>query len=138
MKFMVIVKSSKECEAGRLPSKEMLVAMGKYNEELAEAGVLLGMEGLQPSANGSRVKFAGKSRVVTDGPFAESKELVGGFWMFTCDSLEEAIGWAKRAPFDDGEVEVRQVHEAEDFGEAFTPELRQQEDRLREKLEARR
>jgi hypothetical protein len=135
MKYMVIKKAGKDCEAGQLPGKDVLEKMGQYNKELAEAGVLLALEGLEPSAKGARVKFAGKTRVVTDGPFTESKELVGGFWMFNCDSLEEAIGWAKRAPFEDGEVEVRQVHDAEVFGEAFSPELREQLSRQREKLE---
>jgi hypothetical protein len=136
MKFMVIVKASKECEAGKLPSKEMLAAMGKYNEDLANAGVLLALEGLAPSSQGARVKFSGKTRTVTDGPFAESKELVGGFWLWKCQSKHEAIEWLKRAPFEEAEVELRQVHEPEDFGENFTRELRAQEERLREKVEA--
>lgn len=138
MRFMVIVKASKDCEAGKLPSKEMLAAMGKYNEELANAGVLLALEGLAPSSKGARVKFDGKKRVVTDGPFAESKELVGGFWLWKCNSKQEAIEWLKRAPFQDGEVEIRQVHEPEDFGENFTRVLREQEARLHETVEERR
>jgi hypothetical protein len=128
---MVIVKAGKDCEAGKSPTKEMLAAMGKYNEELAKAGVLLALEGLQPSSEGARVKFSGKTRTVTDGPFAESKELVGGFWLWKCNSKQEAIEWLKRAPFEDGEVELRQVYEPEDFAENFTRELREQEEHLR-------
>jgi hypothetical protein len=137
MKFMVIVKASKDCEAGKLPSEEMLAAMGKYNEELANAGVLLALEGLAPSSKGARVKFEGNQRIVTDGPFTESKELVGGFWLWQCDSKEEAIGWLKHAPFEEGEVEIRQVHSAEDFGDKFTCALREQEEQLHATLEAR-
>ena len=131
MRFMVIVKAGKDCEAGKLPNKEVLAAMGKYNEELVKAGVLMALEGLQPSSKGARVKFSGKTRTVTDGPFAESKELVGGFWLWKCNSKQEAIEWLKRAPFEDGEVELRQVYEPEDFGENFTRELREQEEHLR-------
>jgi hypothetical protein len=131
MRFMVIVKAGKDCEAGKLPNKEVLAAMGKYNDELVKAGVLLALEGLQPSSKGARVKFSGKTRTVTDGPFAESKELVGGFWLWKCNSKQEAIEWLKRAPFEDGEVELRQVYEPEDFGENFTRELREQEEQLR-------
>jgi hypothetical protein len=131
MRFMVIVKAGKDCEAGKLPNKEVLEAMGKYNEELVKAGVLLALEGLQPSSKGARVKFSGKTRTATDGPFAESKELVGGFWLWKCNSKQEAIEWLKRAPFEDGEVELRQVYEPEDFGENFTRELREQEEQLR-------
>src|ERR1041384_1812655 len=127
MKFMVIVKASKECETGHAPSKEVLAAMGRYNEELAKAGVLLALEGLQPSSKGARMKFAGKTRTVTDGPFVESKELVGGFWLWKCNSKQEAIEWLKRAPFEDNEVELRQVHEAEDFADNFTRALRSEE-----------
>ena len=134
MRFMVIVKG---CEGEKLPSKEFMAAMGKYNEELTEAGVLLALEGLHPAPTGTRVKFAGKSRMVTDGPFAESKELVGGFWLWKCKSKQEAIEWLKRAPFEDHEVELRQVHEAEDFAENFTRALREQEARGRETVEAR-
>src|SRR5258706_8522452 len=130
MRFMVIVKANKDSEAGALPSKKMLTEMGKFNEELGKAGVMLAGEGLQASSKGARVRFAGGKRTVTDGPFAETKELVGGFWIWECKSLKEAIGWLKRAPFEDGEVEIRRVFEAEDFGAEFTPELRDQEARL--------
>jgi hypothetical protein len=139
MRFMVIVKASKESEAGVLPSKELLTAMGKYNEELAKAGVLLAGEGLQPSSKGVRVRFSGGKRTVIDGPFAETKELIAGFWLWQVKSKEEAIEWLKRAPFDDGaEIEIRQVFEAEDFGAEFTPELREQEERIRAQAAARR
>jgi hypothetical protein len=128
MRFMVLVKSDESSEAGVMPSKELLTRMGKYNEELAKAGVMLAGEGLHPSSKGARVRFSGDKRTVTDGPFAETKELVGGFWLWQVKSKEEAIEWLKRAPFDGGtEVELRQVFEAEDFGEEFTPELREQE-----------
>jgi len=137
MRFMVIVKAGKDCEAGKLPSKEFMAAMGKYNEELAKAGVLLALEGLAPMSEGARVKFAGKKPTVTDGPFTESKELVGGFWLWKCNSKQEAIEWLKRAPFEDAEIELRQVHESEDFAENFTRALREQEARVRETLEAR-
>src|SRR6187402_422192 len=124
MRFMVIVKADKESEAGVMPSEKLLTDMGKFNEELVKAGVMLAGEGLHPSSKGVRVKFDGKKRTVTDGPFAETKELVAGFWMWQEKSKEEAIEWLKRAPFDGGtEVELRQVFEAEDFGEEFTPEL---------------
>src|SRR5438876_1341173 len=139
MRFMVIVKASKESEAGILPSKEILAEMGKFNEELVKAGVMLAGEGLQASSKGARVRFDGKKRTVTDGPFTESKELVAGFWLWQVKSKEEAIEWLKRAPFDGGtEVEIRQVFEAEDFGPAFTPELREQEKRQSEQLAARK
>jgi len=135
MRFMVIVKADRNSEAGVMPSTELLAAMGKFNEELVKAGVMLAGEGLQPSSRGVRVKFDGSKRTVTDGPFAEAKELVAGFWLWQCKSKEEAIEWLKRAPFDDGtEVEIRQVFEAEDFGEEFTPELREREQRLREQI----
>jgi hypothetical protein len=134
---MVIVRASEDCEAGKLPSKEMLAAMGKYNEELANAGVLLALEGLAPMSKGARVKFAGKKPIVTDGPFAESKELVGGFWLWNCNSKQEAIEWLKRAPFEDAEVEIRQVHEPEDFAENFTRALRDQETHARETARGR-
>jgi hypothetical protein len=138
MKFMVIVKATQDSEAGVMPSQELLTAMGKYNEELVNAGVMLAGEGLHPSSKGVRVKFSGNQRVVTDGPFAETKELIAGFWLWQVGSREEAIDWLKRAPFDGGEeVEIRQVFEAEDFGEAFTPELQEQEQRLRETVAAR-
>src|SRR5215212_864658 len=130
MRFMVIVKADKDSEAGVLPSHELLAEMGKFNEELVKAGVMLAGEGLQASSKGARVKFSGKERIVTDGPFAETKELVAGFWLWQVASKEEAIKWLKRAPFDGGtEVEMRQVFEAEDFGSALTPEVREQEER---------
>jgi hypothetical protein len=138
MRFMVIVKASKQSEAGVLPTKELLTAMGKFNEELVKAGVMLAGEGLQPSSKGARVRFSGKKREVIDGPFTESKELVAGFWLWQVRSREEAIEWLKRAPFQEGEVEIRQVFESEDFGEEFTPELRQQEERLRRKIAAKK
>ena len=132
MRFMVIVKADKNSEAGKMPSEKLLTEMGKYNEELAKAGVMLAGEGLQPSSKGARVKFSGSTPTVIDGPFAETKELVAGFWLFQCKSKQEAIDWVKRAPFDGGaEIEIRQVFEAEDFGKEFTPELRAQEDRIR-------
>jgi len=131
MRFMVIVKASKESEAGQMPSTELLTAMGKYNEELVKAGVMLAGDGLHPSSKGVRVKFSGSSRAVIDGPFAETKELIAGYWMWQCKSKEEAIAWLQQAPFDGGEeVEIRQVFEPEDFGAEFTPELREQEARL--------
>jgi hypothetical protein len=132
MRFMVIVKATKESEAGIMPSSELLAAMGKFNEELADAGILLAGEGLQPSSKGSRVRFAGANRTVVDGPFAETKELIAGFWLWQCKSLQEAIEWVKRCPNpheEDCEIEIRQVFEAEDFGDEFTPELREQEER---------
>ena len=132
MRFMVLVKASKESEAGVMPSTELLTAMGKYNEELVKAGVMQAGEGLAPSSKGARVKFNGSDRVVTDGPFAETKELLAGFWLWKCASKQEAIKWLKRAPFDGGtEIEIRQIFEAEDFGAEFTPELREQEEKLR-------
>ncbi len=138
MRFMVIVKASKDSEAGIMPSQELLTAMGKYNEELVKAGVMLAGEGLQASSKGARVRFEGAQRTVIDGPFAETKELIAGFWMWQVKSREEAIEWLKRAPFQDGEVEIRQVFEAEDFGAEFTPELREQEDRLRAEISAKK
>ncbi len=132
MKVMIIVKASKESEAGVLPSREILTEMGKYNEELVKAGVLLAAEGLHPTSKGARVKFSGEKRTVIDGPFTETKELVAGFWLWQVRSMEEAIEWLKRAPFDGGtEVEIRPVFEAEDFGPQLTPELRAQEEHLR-------
>ncbi len=132
MKFMVIVKASAESEAGVMPSEQLLTEMGAFNESLVKAGVLLAGEGLHPSSKGVRVRFSGKERTVIDGPFAETKELIAGFWLLQVKSREEAIEWIKRAPFDGGtEIEIRQVFEAEDFGEALTPELREQEERLR-------
>jgi hypothetical protein len=141
MRFMVIVKANKDSEAGVMPSEELLTEMGKFNEELSKAGVLLAGEGLHPSSKGARVKFSGENRTVIDGPFAETKELVAGFWLWQVKSKEEAIEWAKRCPNptgEDGELEIRQVFEAEDFGEEFTPELREQEERLRAKMEAKK
>jgi hypothetical protein len=139
MRVMVMVKASPESEAGQMPSEQLLAEMGRYNEELANAGILEAGEGLHPSSRGVRLRFSGADRVVIDGPFAETKELVAGFWLWQVDSLEQAIEWAKRAPFDGGaELEIRPVFEAEDFGEEFTPELRAREDRLRERLAAQR
>ena len=138
MRFMVIVKASKASEAGVLPSEKLLTEMGKYNEELTKAGVLLAAEGLHASSKGARVKFSGEKRAVIDGPFAETKELVAGFWLWKCKSLQEAIDWVKRCPNphnEEGEIEIRQVFEAEDFGPSFTPELRAQEERLRAQIE---
>lgn len=137
MRVMVIVKASKESEAGVLPKTELLAAMGKFNEELVKAGVMLAGEGLHSSAKGKRVKFSGGEQTITDGPFAESKELVAGFWMWHVKSMDEAIEWLKRSPFDGGaEVEVRQVFEAADFGDQLTPELREKDERLRRKASA--
>jgi hypothetical protein len=136
---MVIVKASKESEAGILPSKDILTEMGKYNEQLVKAGVMLAAEGLQPTSKGARVRFSGSQRAVIDGPFAESKELIAGFWLWQVRSMDEAIDWLKRAPFDGGtEVEIRPVFEAEDFGSAYTPELRAQGERLRAETEKRK
>ena len=134
MRFMVIVKATKDSEAGKMPSEEMLGAMGKFNEELVKAGVMLDGAGLQSSAKGARIRFEGGKRTVIDGPFAETKELIAGFWMFEVKSKEEAIEWVKRCPNPlkgDAEIEIRQVFEAADFGEAFTPELREAEERMR-------
>lgn len=136
MRFMVLVKADKNSEAGVMPSTELLAQMGKYNEELVKAGVMLAGEGLHPSSKGARVKFSGKKRTVIDGPFAETKELVAGFWIWQVKSKAEAIEWLKRAPFDGGtEVELRQIFETEDFGAEMTPELREQENRLRAQAE---
>jgi hypothetical protein len=135
MRFMVIVKADQDSEAGVLPDKKMLTEMGKFNEELAKAGVMLAGEGLQASSKGARVRFSGAKRTVVDGPFAETKELVAGFWLWQVKSRAEAIEWLKRAPFENGEVEIRQVFEAEDFGAEFTPELREQEERVRKQGE---
>ncbi|HMG72338.1 MAG TPA: YciI family protein [Pyrinomonadaceae bacterium] len=137
MRFMVIVKANKDSEAGAVPSEKMLTEMGKFNEELVKAGVMLAGEGLQSSSKGARVKFSGGKTTVIDGPFAETKELVAGYWMWQVKSKEEAIEWLKRAPFEDTEVEIRQVYEAEDFGAEFTPELREQEERLRAEMAAK-
>jgi len=140
MRFMVMVKATKDSEAGVLPDEKLFAAMGKFNEELAKAGVMLAGEGLQPSSKGARVRFSGTKRTVIDGPFAETNELVAGFWMWKVNSKEEAIEWVKRCPNPmptDSEIEIRQVYEADDFGAEFTPELREQEDRWREQIAAR-
>jgi hypothetical protein len=132
MRFMVLVKADKNSEAGVMPDAKLLTEMGKYNEELVKAGILLAGEGLHPSSKGARIRFSGAKRTVIDGPFAETKELVAGFWLIQVKSKEEAIEWIKRAPFDGGtEIEIRQVFEASDFGEAFTPELQEAEERMR-------
>jgi hypothetical protein len=138
MRFMIIVPGSEDSEAGVMPSEEQLTEMQKYNEELVKAGVMLAGEGLHPTSRGAKVRFSGGGeRTVVDGPFTEAKELVAGFWLWDVRSREEAIEWVKRAPFDEGtEIEIRQVFEAEDFGEEMTPELREKEQRLREQVEA--
>ena len=138
MRFMIIVKATKDSEAGVMPSEQLLREMGKFNEELVKAGVMLAGEGLHPSSKGARVKFSGAKRTVIDGPFAETKELIAGFWLWQVKSKEEAIEWVKRCPNPTGveaEIEIRQVFEAEDFGAEFTPELREQEERLRARSE---
>jgi hypothetical protein len=138
---MVIVKANKDSEAGVIPNQELLTKMGKFNEELVKAGVMQAGEGLRPSSKGKRVRFSGKKRTVIDGPFPETKELIGGFWLWKVKSMDEAIEWVKRAPFDTGnspsdvEIEIRQIAEAEDFGDEFTPELKDQEERLRAQIE---
>lgn len=137
MRFMVLVKATEGSEAGEMPTEELLTAMGKYNEELVKAGVLLAGEGLHPSAKGARVKFTGADRTVLDGPFTETKELVAGFWLWELKSMDEAIEWVKRCPnpmLEDSEIEIRQIFSAEDFGAALTPELREAENRLREQI----
>src|SRR5512140_2125063 len=135
MRFLIIVKANKNSEAGVMPSEKLLADMGKFNEELVKAGIMLAAEGLQPSSKGARVRFSGSKRTVIDGPFTETKELVAGFWILQCKSKEECVEWIKRCPNpmpgQDSEIEIRQIFEAEDFGEAFTPELREQEERLR-------
>jgi len=132
MRVMVIVKASKESEAGQMPSEKILTDMGKFNEQLSNAGVMLAGEGLHPTSKGKRVRFSGTNRTVIDGPFAETKELVAGYWVWRVKSIDEAVDWLKRAPFDGGtEVEIRPIFEAEDFGKEFTPELRAQEERIR-------
>ena len=139
MRFMVIVKASKDSEAGIMPSEQLLTEMTAFNEELVKAGVMLAGEGLHPSSKGARVEFSGNKRTVIDGPFAETKELAAGYWLWKCKSLDEAIEWAKRIPNpheEDGHVEIRQVFEAEDFGEELTPELREKEERMRSQLES--
>jgi hypothetical protein len=142
MRFMVIVKATKDSEAGVMPDEKLLAAMGKFNEELVNAGIMLAGEGLHPSSKGARVRFNGAKRTVTDGPFSETKELVAGFWIWKVKSKEECIEWVKRCPnpfpHGESEIEIRQIFEAEDFGAEFTPELRAQEERLREKIESRK
>ncbi len=140
MRFMIIVKADKESESGVLPSERLLTEMTRYNEELVKAGVLLAGEGLQPSSKGARIRFSGDQRIVVDGPFAETKELIAGFWLIQVKSLDEAKEWVKRVPNPDGkdfEIEIRQVFEMEDFGEALTPELRQAEERMRAQTSGR-
>lgn len=141
MRFMVMIKADKNTEAGVMPSEKLLTEMGKYNDELVKAGVMLAGEGLQPSSKGARVKFSGKKRTVVDGPFTETKELIAGFWIFQVKSKEEAIEWVKRCPNpleEDCEIEIRQVFEAADFGVEFTPELREAEERMREQIATRK
>ena len=141
MRFMIMIKANQDTEAGVLPSQQLLADMGRFNEELVKAGVMLAGDGLQPSAKGARVRFAGRERKVIDGPFAETKELIAGFWLWQCRSLAEAVEWVKRCPNPTGEeaeIEIRQVFEAEDFGAEFTPELREQEERQRAALAAQR
>jgi hypothetical protein len=141
MRFMVIVKASKDSEAGKLPSTQLLADMGKFNEELVKAGVMLAGEGLKASSYGARVHYSGKKRTVVDGPFAETKELIAGYWIWQCKSLAEAIEWAKKCPNpheEDGDLEIRQIFEAADFGENFTPELQAKENKMREKMANRK
>ena len=141
MRVMVIIKANQDSEAGVMPSEKILTEMGNFNEELVKAGVMLAGEGLHPSSKGKRVKFSGGKRIVTDGPFAETKELIAGFWLWKVNSIEEAVEWVKRVPFDeesnlsDAEIEIRPVFETEDFGDEFTPEARAQEERLRAEIE---
>ncbi|ODV42838.1 dehydrogenase [Cupriavidus sp. UYMMa02A] len=140
MRVMVIVKATKQSEAGEMPGTEMLAAMGQFNEELVKAGVMLGGEGLHPSSRGKRVRFSGSQRTVVDGPFAATNELIAGFWLWQVKSMDEAVEWVRRCPNPmdgDSEIEIRQVFEAEDFGEAFTPELREQEERLRAEVDSK-
>ena len=139
MRVLVAVKANKDSEAGVMPTKEILTAMGKFNEELVKAGVMLAAEGLHPSSKGKRIRFEGGKKTIIDGPFAETKELIAGFWLWQVRSMDEAIEWLKRSPFDGGaEVEVRPVFAAEDFGAELTPELRAQEERLRKEVEKRK
>ncbi|MHC8411039.1 YciI family protein [Pseudomonas sp. Hz4] len=141
MRFMIIVKASQDSEVGVMPSEELMTAMGNYNEELVKAGILIECDGLQPSSKGARVRFSGDQRTVIDGPFAETKELIAGYWLWQVKSKQEAIEWVKRCPNPmpgtDAEIEIRQVYEAEDFGAEFTPELREQEERLRAQVKKR-
>jgi hypothetical protein len=139
MRVMVIVKATKESEAGVMPNEKMLTEMGTYNQELANAGIMLAGEGLHPSSKGKRVRFSGAQRTIIDGPFAETKELIAGFWLWNVKSMDEAIAWLKRAPFESGaEIEVRPIFESEDFGAELTPELRAQEDAIREQIASRK
>jgi hypothetical protein len=138
MRFMVMVRATRQSESGAMPSQKILTEMGKFNEELVNAGVMLAGEGLQPSSKGKRVRFSGSKRTVIDGPFAETKELIAGFWIFKANSIDEAVEWVKRSPnpFDEeSDIEIRQIFEAEDFGAEFTPELREQEERLRKRID---
>jgi len=140
MRVMVVVKASKDSEAGVMPSEQLLTEMGAFNEELVKAGIMLAGEGLHPSSKGKRIRFSGKNRTVIDGPFAETKELIAGFWLWQVKSMDEAVEWAKRCPNpmnEDSDLEIRPVFEAEDFGAEFTPELREQEDRLRAQIEGK-
>jgi hypothetical protein len=137
MRFMVIVKASKDSEAGVMPSEAMLAEMGKYNEQLVNAGVMLAGEGLHPTSKGKRVRFSGSQRTVIDGPFAETKELIAGYWIFKAKSIDEVVEWVKRSPFQESEVEIRQIFETEDFGAELTPELREQEEKLRARISSR-
>lgn len=142
MKFMILVKATKNSEAGLMPSQELLTAMMQYNQALVDAGIMLAGEGLHPSSKGVRVRFSGSKRVVTGGPFAETNEVVAGYWLWQCRSMEEAIEWVKRCPNpmpgEESDIEIRPLFEAEDFGTEFTPELRQREERMREQIEGRR
>jgi hypothetical protein len=139
MRVMVIVKANKESEAGEMPNEKILTDMGKYNEELVKAGVMLAGEGLHPSSKGKRVRFSGADRTVVDGPFAETKELIAGYWIWKVKSIDDAVNWLKRAPFDGGtELEIRPIFETEDFGKEMTPELRAQEERLRAQMESKK
>ena len=139
MRVMVIVKASKESEAGVMPDTKLLTEMGKYNEQLASAGIMVDGAGLHPTTRGKRVRFSGKDRTVLDGPFAETKELIAGYWLWKVKSMDEAVEWLKKAPFDGGtEIELRQIFENEEFGAEFTPELRKQEEAIREKIEGKR
>jgi hypothetical protein len=136
MRVMVMVKADNDTEAGVMPTEQLLTEMGKYNEELVNAGVMVAGEGLHPSSKGKRIRFSGGERTVIDGPFAEAKELIAGYWIWQVKSMDEAVEWLKRAPFDGTELEIRPIFEAEDFGAEFTPELREQEERLRSQIES--
>jgi len=138
MRVMVIVKANKDSEAGIMPSEQLLAEMGNFNEQLVKAGVMLAGEGLHPSSKGKRVRFSGSQQTVIDGPFAEAKELIAGFWLWQVSSMEEALEWIRRSPFREGEVEIRPLFETEDFGAEFTPELREQEERLRAEMAAKK